>query len=312
MALFTPPPSTDLLRVLWAVNDYWQKSNQPPAERVVCYSWVVQAHEEKFGGSFHQSKLHNLAKLGFLKPEWSSNDRRYYSVPNPGQVRSLSKNSVVLQGLHSAQRKILGHYRILHPSVPAREPAFGGFSATHPWAMDLRQRSQPTPNRAISKCVYRYHFRRKRIHLCRQIFCHPIISPKTLHFLCIVAKGPANGFRAAMSILQTACTSSRPGQRRDRPLPQCANSFTAAADDQHLPVVISPVFRDGNVVTPHHAEIANVQLAVCDHRIGPCLRFASLGLARWRESAVLAVGFGGRFDQGKVAVFAVEVERPSA
>ena len=32
---------------------------------------VVQAHEEKFGGSFNQSKLHNLAKLGFLKPEWS-------------------------------------------------------------------------------------------------------------------------------------------------------------------------------------------------------------------------------------------------
>jgi hypothetical protein len=87
MALFTQSPPTDLLRVLWAVYDHWRRSDLPPAERVVCYTWVVQAHESKFGEPFHQSKLHNLAKLGFLKQEWSSNDRRYYSIPDPGRVR---------------------------------------------------------------------------------------------------------------------------------------------------------------------------------------------------------------------------------
>jgi hypothetical protein len=53
-----------------------------PAERLICYRWVLPIYQQRFGTAFHQSQLHNLAKLGYLKPSHSvrGGGRRYYTL----------------------------------------------------------------------------------------------------------------------------------------------------------------------------------------------------------------------------------------
>jgi hypothetical protein len=81
----------ELLQVLWACHQYWKIQTAPPHERIVCYSWAIDPYRDRFGGTFHQSKLRILARLGFLKEARSvrGGSRRYYQMPEPDRVAAL-------------------------------------------------------------------------------------------------------------------------------------------------------------------------------------------------------------------------------
>ncbi len=84
---------SELQRVLLACYEYWQNEPLPTNDRFVCYSWVIGIYQRMFGGWFHQAKLYQLTKLGFLKQDDTSRSghRRYYKIVNPGLVEGLAK-----------------------------------------------------------------------------------------------------------------------------------------------------------------------------------------------------------------------------
>jgi len=81
----------ELQRVLWACLSYWSTEPNPFDERAVCYSWVARCYEGRFGGTFHQSGLQRLARLGLLAKDDTSRggNRRYYRISNPKRVGEL-------------------------------------------------------------------------------------------------------------------------------------------------------------------------------------------------------------------------------
>ena len=83
----------ELQRVLWACLTYWNTEPNPVGERAVCYSWVVRCYEDRFGGTFHQSRLQHLARLGLLTKDDTSRggNRRYYRVTDPTQLAEFLK-----------------------------------------------------------------------------------------------------------------------------------------------------------------------------------------------------------------------------
>jgi len=77
------PLPNEQRQVLQACKQYWESNpSVPPAERLICYRWVLPIYQQRFGTDFHQSQLHNLAKLGYLKPAHSvrGGGRRYYTL----------------------------------------------------------------------------------------------------------------------------------------------------------------------------------------------------------------------------------------
>jgi hypothetical protein len=83
--------NADLLKVLWACHAYWLTEPVPVEQRSVCFSWVEGKYRDRFGGTFHQSMLATLAKLGFLVPDDTSRGgkRRYYRLSDPQAIREL-------------------------------------------------------------------------------------------------------------------------------------------------------------------------------------------------------------------------------
>lgn len=83
----------ELQHVLWACHTYWQTEPLPVDQRAVCYSWVIRPYKKAFGERFHQSKLYQLTKLGFLRQADSSRagNRRYYTIVSPDEVADLLK-----------------------------------------------------------------------------------------------------------------------------------------------------------------------------------------------------------------------------
>lgn len=80
-------------RVLWACLTRWSTEPNPFHERAVCYSWVARCYKNRFGGTFHQSRLQHLARLGLLTKDDTSRggDRRYYRISNPERLGELLK-----------------------------------------------------------------------------------------------------------------------------------------------------------------------------------------------------------------------------
>jgi hypothetical protein len=94
MAFGEHPMNQELQRVLWACYHHWQNSPVEPANRLLCYTWVVYDHEQRFGVGFHQSRLQRLEKLGFLRQGYSvrGGSRRYYTLVDPTQIGQLVQN----------------------------------------------------------------------------------------------------------------------------------------------------------------------------------------------------------------------------
>ena len=83
----------ELQRVLWACLAYWNTEPNPLDERVVCYPWVARRYKDRFGGTFHQSRLQHLARLGFLAKDDTSRggNRRYYRINGTAQLAEFLK-----------------------------------------------------------------------------------------------------------------------------------------------------------------------------------------------------------------------------
>lgn len=81
----------ELQRVLWACLAYWNSEPLPPDDRIVCYSWVARYYQNRFGATFHPSKLQDLSQLGLLTKGDTSRggNRRYYRVNNATRCSEL-------------------------------------------------------------------------------------------------------------------------------------------------------------------------------------------------------------------------------
>lgn len=81
----------ELQQVLWACYDFWEASQRPIHEREIFYGWIRRRYEERFGTGFHQSKLRQLASLGYLERRDTARggSRRYYRLANPAQTREF-------------------------------------------------------------------------------------------------------------------------------------------------------------------------------------------------------------------------------
>jgi hypothetical protein len=83
----------ELKRILWAVFSYWNNESQQKYDRSICYSWVVTKYESRFKTKFHQSKLGQLEKNGYLQKLETARggSRRYYTIPDPDRISELLK-----------------------------------------------------------------------------------------------------------------------------------------------------------------------------------------------------------------------------
>jgi DNA-binding XRE family transcriptional regulator len=86
--------SLELQRILWACFTYWNSEPNPVDERVFCYSWIIWFYKAKFGETFNQIKLHQLARLGLLAKDNASRcgTRRYYRINDPVQLAEFLKD----------------------------------------------------------------------------------------------------------------------------------------------------------------------------------------------------------------------------
>jgi hypothetical protein len=88
----------ELLQVLWACYDSWERQSGPEQRRVICYTWIVSRHRDRFGARFHQAKLSVLARTGLLEKAGVSRGgrRRYYRLPRPRVVESVLADAGLL------------------------------------------------------------------------------------------------------------------------------------------------------------------------------------------------------------------------
>ena len=83
--------SPELQQVLWACYVYWQGEPSPPDKRTIYYGWIAGPYEQKFGATFHQTRLRQLVNLGFLErvDVAGVRYRRYYKMVDPDRVAGL-------------------------------------------------------------------------------------------------------------------------------------------------------------------------------------------------------------------------------
>jgi len=82
----------ELQRILLACLDYWNTEPVAPSERFVCYKWVLRCYQTRFGGTFHQSRLGQLERLGVLAKDGDTSrggHRRYYRIIDPAGLAEL-------------------------------------------------------------------------------------------------------------------------------------------------------------------------------------------------------------------------------
>src|SRR5262252_1193888 len=82
-----------LQQIALAYLDYWNAEPCSPDQRSICYKWVARRYASMFGGSFHQSRLAHLQRLGFLAKDGEpSRHRLYYRIINPAALAELLKS----------------------------------------------------------------------------------------------------------------------------------------------------------------------------------------------------------------------------
>jgi len=84
----------ELQGIVLACLDYWSAGSCAPAEPIICYKWVARCYQARFGGTFHQSRLGELERLGVLAKDGDTSrggDRRYYRIIDPFALAKLLK-----------------------------------------------------------------------------------------------------------------------------------------------------------------------------------------------------------------------------
>ena len=71
---------------------FWQKSDRPENERVLCLEWIEHDHFEQFGQRLHPSHLLALERRGWLKKGDAvrGGGRRDYFLTNPKLVQGMT------------------------------------------------------------------------------------------------------------------------------------------------------------------------------------------------------------------------------
>lgn len=117
-----PEGHPELRRVLWACDEYRRGESMPEEERSIRYSRVIEPFRQRFGGSFHPSKLRRPARPGFPEPEEASRGGRGYQngYPRARAARRISSirsrmsrrsSSPAISAPLSTSRAILGAMR---------------------------------------------------------------------------------------------------------------------------------------------------------------------------------------------------------
>jgi hypothetical protein len=77
----------ELQRILAACLDYGSTQHVP--QPIVCFSWVARRYKARYGGTFHQSRLGELERLGVLAKDGDTSrggHRRYYRILDPAAI----------------------------------------------------------------------------------------------------------------------------------------------------------------------------------------------------------------------------------
>jgi hypothetical protein len=104
----------ELRRVLWACYVCWKAESPPPEQRLVCYTRVADVYSRKLGGTFHQSRLQQLAEQGLLTSDDAARGghRRYYRISDSALVeRLLAKWGLypsVVQSINGQEVQVCG------------------------------------------------------------------------------------------------------------------------------------------------------------------------------------------------------------
>lgn len=83
----------ELQRIAGACLEYWNGEPYGP-HRSICYSWVARLYTSKFGGSFQQTRLAQLERLGILAKDGDTSrggDRRYWRIIDPAGLAEILK-----------------------------------------------------------------------------------------------------------------------------------------------------------------------------------------------------------------------------
>jgi hypothetical protein len=80
----------ELRQVLWACHRCYATA-PPNGSREICYRWIIDDYQRRFGVGFHQSRLQHLADLGYLHAGdlVRGGGRRYYALVDPPGVAAL-------------------------------------------------------------------------------------------------------------------------------------------------------------------------------------------------------------------------------
>src|SRR2546429_2571 len=85
----------ELQRVLVACFDYCSTETCAPTQPIICYKWVARCYEARFAGTFHQSRLAELERLGVLAKDGDTSrggHRRYYRILDRAGLAELLKS----------------------------------------------------------------------------------------------------------------------------------------------------------------------------------------------------------------------------
>jgi hypothetical protein len=90
MTVHDPENDLELAQIIATCYSQWRTAGGT-ADTLICYSWLLDAYHDRFACGFHQSKLANLARLGFLRrvDATRGGHRCYYRLADQVRVEAV-------------------------------------------------------------------------------------------------------------------------------------------------------------------------------------------------------------------------------